>query len=156
MVLFSFVCWFAHRGHRGHRGQRAEAETADALLEQPDVEVDEQAKRKACEPQVGNDLALRDEQQVLHRLDFDDHKVIDDQVEAVTAVQAESLVDNGDSLALNLVPLGEQFVLKATLVRGLQQSRAQKLMNLDGAPMTAREIRFKAPSLPPLSSVSLC
>jgi hypothetical protein len=57
-------------------------------------------------------------EQVLHGFDFDNHHVIDDQVEAVPAVQTKPSIDNGDSsLAFDLASLGHQLVFKATLVR---------------------------------------
>lgn len=58
----------------------------DTELEHRGVEVDQQSKTQAAEPQICQQLRLVDRLQPLHRFDLDDHTPIHEQIQPVRAV----------------------------------------------------------------------
>ena len=66
----------------------------EAVLEDGDVEVYEESNGKASELEIGEHLSLMDGQKPPDRLYFDDEFVLDDDVQAITAVQPYALVSD--------------------------------------------------------------
>jgi len=56
------------------------------------VEVDEQSKAVAGQFEVGERLGFADRQEVFNRLNFDDERVVDQQVEPKTSIQTDTVV----------------------------------------------------------------
>src|SRR6185436_10365303 len=58
----------------------------------------------------------------LNRLDFDDHRIFDQQVDSVAEIEYLATVSYGKRfLALDREPPGEQFVREKSLIRRFQQ-----------------------------------
>ncbi len=70
-------------------------ESFDALLQDGDLEIDEQADLQIAEFEVGKELGLVDRQERVGALELDDHLVGDEQIEAETFVETQAFVGNG-------------------------------------------------------------
>jgi hypothetical protein len=96
------------------------------------VEVDEECRRQTTEPQVGQHLGLVHREESLNGLDFDDELTLDDEVEAVTELEANALVVDGEGLLpLKSQAPERQFVSKALLIGRLEQARPYGPMHFD-------------------------
>src|SRR5690606_4221528 len=104
----------------------------DAVAEIGDVEVQEEPSPQSRQAQVGEKLGLMNWQQLLDSLDLDDGGLVDNEVEAVGAVDLQaSILDRQRSLRHHHVSGQPQFMGKTDFVRGFQQARAERLVNLD-------------------------
>ncbi len=73
-----------------------------------------------------------DRQQLVDGLDFHDHRVLDHQIHAVSAVQLDAFVlDRQVNLPFETEAQLTQLIAEAFLVSRLQQARAQVPMDLD-------------------------
>ena len=79
---------------RREGGWARQPETAKAVLENADDERHQQADRDRGQFQAGDHLRHLDGQQVVHRLEFDENDVFDDDVKAMAAVQLQALAGN--------------------------------------------------------------
>ena len=71
--------------------------------------------------------------QHLHRFDFNDNGPIHQQVDSVTRIQCDALVnDRQRRLPVNAQSPQLQFLHKAMLVGGLQESRPEQTMHSQG------------------------
>ena len=102
-------------------------------LDQPlHVEIDQQADFTAGEPQVRQHLGAVHRLESLDRLDFDDHRVFDEQIDSVAAVERLTSVDQRKRLlSFDVQPTVEQFEGEARFVRRFEQARAELAMNRD-------------------------
>lgn len=70
----------------------------------------------------------------LHRLELHEDLVIDDEVDAITCIDARSFIVNGNgNLAIDMETPLPELPAKAGAVCGLEQSRPEMPMNLDSA-----------------------
>lgn len=67
-------------------------EPMDVFFYDRHVEVDEQSKAVAGQFEVGERLGFADRQEVFNRLNFDDERVVDQQVEPKTSIQTDTVV----------------------------------------------------------------
>lgn len=67
-------------------------ETPKSAREYEDVEVHQETDGQPSKPQVGHDLRLMDRKQPLNGFEFDEYAILDDNVEAVAAVDEHLLV----------------------------------------------------------------
>src|SRR5438874_12780466 len=65
----------------------------DAVTEQAHIEVDEQSELQLELLQVGNQLRTMDACEAVDCLHFDNNRIVDDQIDAVAAIQAVALVN---------------------------------------------------------------
>ena len=70
-----------------------------------------------------------------HRLEFDNHLSLHQEIDAVAAIDADPLVGHGERFLSfdGHAPL-EQLMDQACFVRGLQQTRTKGGVHLDGGP----------------------
>ncbi len=67
------------------------------------------------------------------RFDFDDHAVVDDQVQAETTFETKPLIDDRDhELLLQRVASKRQLMDETRFVNRLKQTRSQRPMDLEG------------------------
>jgi hypothetical protein len=67
------------------------------------------------------------------RLHLDDHLAADQQIEAISALQLDAAVHNGQrDLTIHLQAGLIELVLKTSLIRGLEQSRSECRMHVHG------------------------
>src|SRR5438067_11068311 len=70
----------------------------DAVTEQAHVEVDEQSELQLELLQVGNQLRTMDACEAVDCVHFDNNRIVDDQIDAVAAIQAVALVNQRQRL----------------------------------------------------------
>jgi hypothetical protein len=107
----------------------------------------------AGQPKVGQDLRFVDRQDLLHCLEFDNELTLDDQVDAVAAIQPVSpVVQRQRHLPIvgNSVP--GQLEPEAFFIGRLQQAWTKLSVNgngrADDPPRQAPQLVFSAPSAP--------
>ena len=106
----------------------------DAVFEEADVEVQEQAAGEARELEIGDQLSFVDGSEGINALDLDDHPSFDQEVDAVAAVELDAVVDNRKrDLALNAQAGFGEFVAQTHLIGGFEQARAESAVNSDRA-----------------------
>ena len=66
--------------------------TAQALLQQDTVEIDQQAELVSAKAQIGKYLGFMNRYDLLDRLEFDDELFRYDEIHQVSAVQLDSLI----------------------------------------------------------------
>ena len=106
------------------------------------MEVNHESDGQVGEPQIRQRLRKMDRQHSVDRLHFDDDGTLHQQIEAIHAIQRDSLVDQWDTLLSEKPnPAVRQFVLQAGRVGGFEQARPQQAVNFDsGRDDVAREI----------------
>lgn len=93
----------------------------DALLQERDVEVDEETEFQLRQLEVSEELRFVDRPERVDALEFDDQPVVDDEIEAISAVEPHvSIGDRYWTLALERNSGQRKLVAKALLVRGLK------------------------------------
>jgi hypothetical protein len=103
-----------------------------ALYQPVDIEVDHQADWQVCEPQIGQNLCLMDRKDLRDRFHFNHYGVVDEQVQAVMAIERDALVGEwnpsfGDEREFPR----SQFLLQTGGVRGFEETRPQLAVDLD-------------------------
>ena len=89
----------------------------DALCQERDIEVDQQADPFVGQLEVGQKLSLVNRQQFLHGFQFQNDFVLHKEIDLVTAVQLQALVLDGKvDLPLKAQPPKPEFMAKALLV----------------------------------------
>lgn len=74
-------------------------------------------------------------QHAINTLEFQYHSVFNDQIETITTVKRNPLIDDWNSdLALETQSSQMEFVTQAFFVNGFEQSWTESLMNLNGSP----------------------
>jgi len=102
------------------------------VLEDPDVEVKEESDVAARELEVRQQLRFVKRGQTAHGLDFEDDLVLDQDVEAIPAVDEESVVADGLwLLALDMETASSQLEAQARLVGRLKEPRPERTVDLD-------------------------
>jgi hypothetical protein len=105
----------------------------DAIFDEPfHIEIEENSYFTSRLAQIRNELSTVDRNQPLDRLDFDDDRVLDEQIDTVAKIQRLAAVGNRQRLLpLQHVASRQQFVGEKRLVRGFQQSRSELLVDAD-------------------------
>lgn len=85
-------------GSAGVVSERSPKEAAEPLLDCLCVEIHEQSCRHACQLEVRDELCVVDWEQLLDGFDFNDEFVLDYEVQAVAALELDSLVAYGNEL----------------------------------------------------------
>jgi hypothetical protein len=92
-------------------------ETAQSVPQHGDVEIYQKCDRDPGEPQVGQCLGLVDRKKAFDGLDLDEKPFSNDDVEAVSAFERESLVNQRYlSLSLERYPSQRQLVTETALI----------------------------------------
>lgn len=118
-----FTAEFAEDAEATLGNSQAIGDSGDAVLQQFDIEVDEQAQTLITEFQVRKQLGLMNLGNNLYRLKFNDDAVLDEKVEAIAGVDSKPVVDQRQlELSNNAVSTLPQLVFQASLVRGLKQT----------------------------------
>jgi hypothetical protein len=89
MPLFA-VGFLHHEGYEEHEG--VQNETLDAILDPRDIEIDQQSGLDASQLHVGQPLRLVKASDLLDTLQRQDQRILCQDVDAATAVQANPLV----------------------------------------------------------------
>jgi hypothetical protein len=106
-------------------------ETVDELV---DVEVHEQALSQIQQPEVRQHLCLMDRLQAFDALQFDEQRVLDDEVRPVGATQAHAFVkDWNRDIALESDAVQLELMGQAGVIRRLEETGADRSMYLDRA-----------------------
>jgi hypothetical protein len=92
-------------------------QTAYSSAELRDIEVDQQANRAPGEFEIGEQLSLMNWLQPFDGLQFDNHLLFHQQVNAIAALQLYSAIFDGQRpLPLDLYPSFNQLVCEAGLI----------------------------------------
>jgi len=70
-------------------------QTFDPILENGNVEVDQETNWPTSKTQIGQELSLVDRSQAFHGLEFHHDKLLDQQIEPVTAIELLPFVLDG-------------------------------------------------------------
>src|SRR5580704_570783 len=98
------------------------------------VEVDEQADGQIRQAQVGHHLRFVNWRQAFDRLELEQDLLLYNEVDTVAAIAEHSLVaDRNGSLTLETHLAERQLSAQASLVRRLQEPRAQRSVHFDDA-----------------------
>ena len=91
------------------------------MLKQNDVEIDKQSDAKAGQLEICEHLRVVNGSERLYGLHFDDHRAVDNQVEAIPGVQFFALVDHRErELPLHRDPSQRQLVSEAVFISRFQ------------------------------------
>ena len=102
----------------------------DAIYQNTRVEVHEQPHWLARKLEIRKQLCLVDGKHLLHRLQFDDDDAINQQVQALPAINAHTVVDDWDfNLPLDAMPALDKLVVQTGLVRRFEESGSQCTMD---------------------------
>ena len=108
---------YHRRGRRDRKENQSESvrevedDAFQAFLENAHVEVHQQGKTASRELQVGHHLSGVDGIEVIDRLQLDDDRFLDQEIQAITAIDAYSLVDDRQFLLpFDTQPTLEQFI----------------------------------------------
>ena len=105
---------------------------AKARLDGRDVEVDEERSVELRQFQVGDHLRLVDREKLFDRLDLENDPTIDDEIDAVTAVEDQAFVFQDEwALVLEGEPAKRELATQTRLVGGLEESRAEVTVDFD-------------------------
>jgi hypothetical protein len=73
-------------------------DTADAVLDEFIAEIDEQAQALAGQSKIREKLFLVDRYDLFHRLQFEDNEVFDNDVGAISFIEFQIIIRNGNGL----------------------------------------------------------
>ena len=103
-----------------------------AVPEERYMKVDEERHRAARELEVGHDSSCVNAFDSLDRLQFNDYSVVHEQVQTISAIHMDAMVDERHrSLPLDREPALHEVPDEAALVTGFQQPGSQLTVNLD-------------------------
>ena len=144
------AAWGLNREIGRSGGVRAVGRQApQAVAEQEDVEVHQETDRQTCEPQVGHDLRLVNVEETLDRFQLDEDVALDDEIEPVSAVDADPLVfDEERKLSFEMKAAQGELGAEARFVGRLEEARPEVPMNLDASPYDSFGPFPKPPDLP--------
>ena len=134
-----------HEGHEGSRRKilrdrtcfswrigarlfpiRSVDEAFDSVFQVDHVEVDEETERSAAEFEVGDDLRLMDRANCVHRLDFYDDEVLNEEVHTISDFELYAVInDEKPNLTYGPDARFPELVMQAGLVGAFQQAGAQ-------------------------------
>jgi hypothetical protein len=141
------------RGERG--GGFGECETFDALAKQVNIEINQETDGQPGEAKVGKELGFVDRLHSPDGLKFDQNGIFNHEVETVSSVELKAFVSDRQRLLPGYVQSEKrQFVSKACLVRGFEQTGAKVSMHFNrGSDDLFREVfllefHFSASSAP--------
>jgi len=98
------------------------------------MEVNEKAHVSAAQLQVRQKLRLVNGMKAISTFQFDNNRLLNQQIETVTEVDGSSIVnDRQHNLIPNLQSLLSQLMNQARLISTLQQSWTEEGMNLHGS-----------------------
>jgi hypothetical protein len=106
-----------------------------AVLQQPHMEIKQQAEAQAAHAQVGQDLGVMRRQDIRNSFDFNDQLPVHENVRAKAFVELDAFVSNGNSrLPLEGASRLLQLMTEAALINGFQHARSGQPMHLDRQP----------------------
>jgi hypothetical protein len=110
---------------------KSEHKPPDALLEQRDVEVHQETETTSGQLHIGQDLSFMDARQRIDGLDFDDYEILDDQVDAISRVELDAVIDDGQRHLPSARQATRMKLMGQTMFIGrFQQPRTKRPMNL--------------------------
>src|ERR1700687_3570745 len=113
----------SQRTHKGHEGLKAIEHPHDAVAHVRDMKIQQITEPEASEPKVTEKLTAMDRKDRLDRLEFDNHPIADEQVDAIAIVDRQIFVTDRDhDLSAYGNSLLLEFVKQASLVRALKQA----------------------------------
>jgi hypothetical protein len=118
----------------------------DALCQERDIEVDQQADPFVGQLEVGQKLSLVNRQQFLHGFQFQSDFVLHEDIDLVTAVQLQAFVLDGKvDLPLEVQLPKSKLVAEAFLISRFQKTWAEEAMDFNGG--TKNRTRPRIPIL---------
>jgi hypothetical protein len=106
--------------------------TNDAVAKMDHVEVDEQPDFTSTELQVGEELCLVNRKDGFNGFQFDDHLLLDPQVDPVPGIEPAAAIDQRQwMLQFDPKPFQRQFLVQAESIGAFEQPRAKRRVNLD-------------------------
>lgn len=106
----------------------------NAVPQVDDVEVQQQANRQTAQSQIGQKLRPMHREHLFHRLEFEDNRVLHDEVESIPGVHMNiAIADRQTHLGFEAHGDAVQFVCEAGAVRALEQARSEFLVNGEGS-----------------------
>ena len=117
-----------HRGHGGHRGLISN-DTPDSVAQVGNIEVDEQPELIATQFQVRQNLREMEGQQFLHRLEFHNYAVFDDEVDSIRCVELNAVVDDRKThLMCERNAIFGELVAEARVIRAFEATGSKSGM----------------------------
>jgi hypothetical protein len=109
-----------------------EDDSLQAVFQDRDLEVDEEADGEAGEFEIGHELGFMDRQKLFYGLQLDDDSLLDEQVDPVAAIEGNRFVLNGKiDLSTKRYASQGELVAHALFVSRLEQPWAEGPMHLD-------------------------
>jgi hypothetical protein len=106
------------------RSARSGRDSPNPLSHRCDVEIEDQSYLASPKLQVSDHLRFVDRRQAFDRLDLDDDRAFDEQVQPVSTVNLDSAVDDWKrNLLLKIDAPHDEFVFKTCLISGFEQAR---------------------------------
>ena len=102
-------------------------------MQQPGVEVDEQADLHFCNPQIGKKLRFEDRVKPLNTLQFQNYGPFHNQIEPMLANDITSIHDGDCHLPLESYPGKIQLNSQGRLIDGLEKPGSKLAMHLNRA-----------------------
>ena len=97
------------------------------------MEINQQTDSDTAQPHVRQKLRLMNRMDRLSALHFDDHELFNDQVDPVAQLDSFTVENHRQTnLAGDCKPAFSKFMSKTSLVRALQQPRAEDGVNVHG------------------------
>src|SRR5487761_2228528 len=102
----------------------------DSVFDKNFIKIDEQAKGKLLEPQIGDDLRSMNRQQLVNRLQFDQKRFFHDNICPITDLNANApVIKRHRQLQLMFHTTQPQLMAQAGFVGAFQQTRPKHTMN---------------------------
>jgi hypothetical protein len=106
---------------------------SDAVRQGHRVEIDQQSDAARADAKVGQQLGFVQRVNLLHRFEFEDNVLLDNDVCLVTGIEIDTVVNQGEPDMLGERQVGFlEFVAEASLVGGFQEARAQARVDAHG------------------------
>lgn len=107
-------------------------DSMEAVFQQRFTEVDQESQSKPGQSQLSQNLFAVNRGEFLHRLQFDDNQVLNDNVGPETLIEGETIVIDRDSnLPFGCESRVSQFMHKNHFVNRFEQSRPGLFVDLD-------------------------
>jgi len=101
------------------------------MLQQRDVEVDEKARARACQPKIADHLRAMGRVQGFDRLDFHDHEPFDEEIDSLMTQKPAPITNRKRLLALERDPASRELHLSSRCVHSFAHSRAEITVDSD-------------------------
>jgi hypothetical protein len=112
----------------------SEDKALQAVFQAADVEVDEEALLYRSEPHIGEQLRFVDGHQFLHRFQFKDDFVGNEDIHTIATIYSHAFVFDGQRVLRNEPDIIQRQLARETVfVSGFEQSRPKHAMHLNGA-----------------------